>query len=140
MKKIRNGFILFTLLFLLASCRDNTLSFLCKKWDCIKIDNLDPIPTIYQSQQDSIAAITLAAALKTLTWTFKENKEYRCEAAGKLTADGTYQVTDHGNTLLCTPHSKSGIYNYHIDSLSADDLVLSSLTNNVKLIMHFKPH
>lgn len=123
---------------LLHSCKSKTQQLLSKKWDCIKVDNLDIGTDRFQSPQDSINAVQVIAALESLNWTFKDNHEYECAIAGKVMVKGNYGLTDDEKTLVCTPDTKNTINRYSIHTLTENDLVLS--TGNPPLVLHFKPH
>lgn len=131
--------IVFTII-LFSSCRNKTVVLLSKKWDCVKIENLDLGDPRFQSQQDSLSNIQLQSVLESLNWTFSTNGEYECAVAGNVTINGTYELLDKGKTLVCTPETKNSINRYTINSLTEYSLVLSSATNNSPLVLHFKPH
>ncbi|HMU09555.1 MAG TPA: hypothetical protein PKC54_06080 [Ferruginibacter sp.] len=120
------------------SCKSKTQQLLSKKWDCIKVDNLDIGTDRFQSPQDSINTVQVIAALESLIWTFKDNHEYECAIAGKVMIKGNYGLTDDEKTLICTPDTKNTINRYTITVLTETDLVLS--TGNPPLVLHFKPH
>lgn len=138
MKKIA-GIALITLFIpLLHSCKSKTQQLLTKKWDCIKVENLDLGSDRFQNPQDSINTVQVMAALESLNWTFKDNHEYECSIAGKVMVKGNYGLTDDEKTLVCTPGTKNTINRYSIHTLTENDLVLS--TGNPPLVLHFKPH
>ncbi len=136
------GFILIMVLaiFSFSSCQNKTIELLAKKWDCVKVENLNTGRADFQSPEDSTNAIQLQAVLESLSWTFKTTMEYECAVAGKLTIYGTYELTDDDKILVCTPSTKNNINRYTVNTLTENDLVLSSSTGNTPLILHFKPH
>jgi hypothetical protein len=140
MKKIASLCIILATAATFVSCKDATLSLLCKKWDCVKVDNLDPVPKHFSSPEDSVATMNMQQALSTLSWTFNENKEYQCSVDGRVTTSGSYGLLDKGKTLVCTSGSTKTINIYSISTLTEDDLVLSNRSGNANIVMHFKPH
>lgn len=128
------------LIFSLTSCQDKTMQQLCKKWDCVKIDNLDPISSkTFTSAADSVAAAKIETALKELNWTFNKDHSYRCSVGDKTVTQGTYQLINT-KTLECTSGSGNSVNTYTITDLTDDELVLSNRVNNVELVLHFKVH
>lgn len=121
---------------LLYSCQNKTQQLLTKKWDCIKVDNLDLGSDRIQNLQDSIGNLKVMAALESLSWTFKENHEYECTVAGRVMIKGSYGISEDGGTLICTPETKNSINRYTIRQLSENELVLGS----PPLVLYFKPH
>jgi hypothetical protein len=138
----KSGFILIVVLavFSFSSCQNKTIELLAKKWDCVKVENLNTGGTGFQSRQDSINSIQLQAVLESLSWTFKTTMEYECSVAGKVTISGTYELSDDDKVLVCTPSTKNTINRYMVNTLTENDLVLSSSTGNTPLILHFKPN
>jgi len=138
----RTGFILIVVLamFSFSSCQNKTIELLAKKWDCVKVENLNTGGTGFQSRQDSINSIQLQAVLESLSWTFKTTMEYECSVAGKVTISGTYELSDDDKVLVCTPSTKNTINRYTVNTLTENDLVLSSSAGNTPLILHFKPN
>lgn len=124
--------------FLLHSCQSKTQELLTKKWDCIKVENLDLGNERFQDQQDSVNNLKLMATLETLTWTFKDNHEYECAIGSRVTVKGTYGLTEDGKTIICTPDTKNSVNRYAITTLTDNDMLLS--TGNPPLVLHFKPH
>jgi len=124
----------------LHSCQSKTQELLTKKWDCVKVENLDLGNERFQNAQDSINNLQLISALETLNWTFKDNHEYECAIGSRVTVKGTYGLMDDGKTLVCTPDTKNTINRYTINTLTENDLVLSNSAGNPPLVMHFKPH
>ena len=127
-------------IFLFHSCQNKTEQLLTRKWDCMKVENLDLANERFQSAQDSINTVQLIATLETLNWTFKDDHEYECAIGGQVTVKGTYGLTDDGKTLICTPDTKNTINRYTIITLTENDLVLSTSTGSPPLVLHFKPH
>ena len=129
------------LIFVLSSCQDKTLQWLNKKWDCVKIDNLDPLDKkTFTSAADSAAADKIESALKDLNWSFNKDGSYLCSVGDKTVTQGTYQLSEDEKILVCTPLSKNTVNRYTIIGLSEDELILSNNSNNVNLVMHFKSH
>jgi hypothetical protein len=120
----------------LNSCQNKTQQLLTKKWDCIRVDNLDLGSDRFQNQQDSIDNLNVMAALESLSWTFKENHEYECTVAGRVMIKGSYGISEDGAMLICTPETKNSINRYTIRQLSENELVLGS----PPLVLYFKPH
>lgn len=133
-----NSFI-FLMIILLSSCQNRPVSLLSKKWDCVKIENIDSGGSRFLSPQDSLNKIQLQAVLETLNWTFYENMEYECAVGGNITTRGTYELMDNARTLVCTPETKNSVNRYIITSLTEYDLVLTGMANNKPVILHFKP-
>ena len=129
------------MLLVLSSCQNKTLQLLNKKWDCVKIDNLDLIDKkAITSAADSIAANKIATALAGLNWTFNKDHSYYCGVSDKITSRGNYEVNEDEKTLVCTTQSQNTVNRYTITTLTDDDLVLTSLGSNVNLVLHFKPN
>ncbi|MBK7433349.1 MAG: hypothetical protein IPI66_05140 [Chitinophagaceae bacterium] len=127
-------------LILAVSCKDRTVQQLSRTWDCVQVDNLDPLKKNFTSPEDSVLAYRLQESLKTLTWTFTDDRQYHCRIGQRITTKGTYQITDNGSTLICTTESKNTINRYSIRTISADELVLENRSGGTPLVMHFKPH
>lgn len=136
------SFCLTTLLLItLYSCQNKTRQLLEKKWDCIKIENLDPVKNIpFDTPEDSATASKLENSLTELNWTFNSDHSYQCHVGDKITTRGTYMLSENEKNLVCTPDSKNTVNQYTINSLTEDELVLSSRVNNSNIILHFKPH
>ena len=112
-----------------------------KKWDCVKIDNLDPVDNkTFTSPADSVVAAKIESALKDLNWTFSKDHSYRCSVGDKTVTQGTYQLSEDEKNMVCTSDSKNTVNRYSITSLTDDELVLSNRVNNVNLVMHFRLH
>ena len=127
-------------MFFFSSCENKTVQLLSKKWDCVKVENLNTRSTGFLSPEDSINTIQLHSVLESLSWTFKNTMEYECAVAGRIAVYGTYELTDDEKVLVCTPSSKNTVNRYTINTLTEYDLVLSSNTNSTPLILHFKSH
>ena len=128
------------LILFFSSCKNRTVQLLSKKWDCVKVENLDAGNTPFQTAQDSLNVIQLKTVLESLSWTFNSSMEYVSSVAGKPTIQGTYELLDDEKTLICTPASKNNINRYTINILTENDLVLRSNTGNPPVILYFKPH
>lgn len=124
--------------FLFTSCKDETEQLLTKKWDCVKVENLDLSNGGFQSRQDSLNSAQVIAALETLNWTFKEDHEYECAVGSRVMVKGTYGLMEDGKTIICTPDTKNNINRYNISTLTENDLVLRSA--NPPLVLHFRAH
>jgi hypothetical protein len=126
---------------LFMSCKDKTMNYLVKKWDCVQVENLTPLDKHFISKEDSIVAVKMEAALTTLSWTFNNDHTYYCSAFGdRKTVQGTYEVSDDDKTLILTPLSKNNINAYTITSISDIELTLTSRATTVPLVLHFSPH
>jgi hypothetical protein len=134
--------VLFFLLLVigLISCKNSTVKLLSKKWDCVQVENLQPVDTKFQSKEDSVKAIQIEAALKELNWTFESNMEYRCGIGDRTTIRGTYALSDNDKTLTCTPETKNNINSYTIKALSENELQLTSMETAAGITLHFRPH
>lgn len=121
---------------LLYSCKNKTQQLLTKKWDCIKVDNLNLENDRFQNQQDSIDNLKVMTTLESLSWTFKGKHEYECTLAGRVMIKGSYGISEDGTTLICTPETMNSINRYTIRQLTENELVLSS----PPLVLYFKPH
>ena len=129
------------IIFVLSSCQNKTLQLLNTKWDCTKIENLDPVNSKkFASPEDSAAAANVEIALRELNWTFNKNLSYQCSIGDKIVTQGNYQLTEDEKTLICTPDSKNTVNRYTITSLTEDELILSNQVDNIRLIIHFKTH
>lgn len=135
-------FCLTTLIILtLNSCHNKTLQLLNKKWDCVKIENLDPVKNKpFDTPQDSAIAVKLETSLTELNWIFNNNHSYECGIGDKTTIRGTYTLSENEKTLVCTPDSKNTINQYNITRLTEDELILSSRVNNTNIVLHFRSH
>ena len=128
------------MLFGLSSCQNKTLQLLNKKWDCVKIDNLEPLDKKgFTSAADSIAANKIATALESLNWTFNKDHSYYCGVSDKITSRGNYELGEDEKTLVCTTQLQKTVNRYTITTLTDDELVLTSLGSNMNLVLHFKP-
>lgn len=125
-------------LLVLASCGNKAVSDLSRRWDCVQIENLQPIDTKFQSREDSLKARQAEAALKELNWTFTKDMEYRCSIGDRVTSSGTYKLADDNKTLICT--SANNVNTYTIKSLSESDLQLGNTVNGTEITLHFRPH
>ena len=126
---------------MLISCQNKTKNYLAKKWDCVKVDNLDPIDKKFFTKEDSAKAVQAETALQSLSWTFNKDNTYYCSTLGNMvTVQGTYEITDGDKTLTLTPNSKSSIHTYSITSISEVEMTLTSNDTNVPLVLHFNPH
>lgn len=127
-------------MFFFNSCESKTQQLLTKKWDCIKVENLNIGNERFQSPQDSINTVQVIAALESLNWTFKDDHEYECAMGSRVMVRGNYGLMEDGKILVCTPDTKNSVNRYTIKTLTENDLVLSSYENNTPLVLHFRPH
>lgn len=127
------------LILLFTSCQSKTQKLIAKKWDCVKVDNLDPVDTKFQTTADSTVAATMEAALKSLSWTFNNDGTYTTSAADRAVTQGTYEVDDKAKTLVCTTSTQNNSNNYLITILTENEMVLSSGVNGKNIVMHFLP-
>ena len=133
------SFWLWTLfVLLLGSCTNKTEQLLTRKWDCVKVENLELAEGGHQSQQDSLTTARIIATLETLSWTFKSNHEYECAAAGRVFTQGTYGLAEDSKVLICTPSTRNNINRYIITVLNENELVLNS--GFPPLVLHFRAH
>ena len=140
MRKTGIFFISTIIFFFITGCGNNNLQLLCKKWDCVRIENLAPINKSYQNTDDSLATLKIESALRSLNWTFSKNREYQCSLGSNITTTGTFQLLDKGSRLVCTSNSKNSVNTYSVTKLSEHELVLSSAVNNITLVLHFRAH
>lgn len=82
------------LLTILASCQSKTEKLLVKKWDCVKVENLDPVDTRFQTPKDSIETAAVEAAMKSLSWSFNKDGTYITYAAGRTIVQGIYFINE----------------------------------------------
>jgi len=126
---------------LLVSCQNKTKSYLVKKWDCVQVENLAPIDKTFISKEDSVVAIKMEAALKTLSWTFNSDNTYYCTALGnKVTVQGTYVIADDEKSITLTSNSKNTSNAYIITSISNLEMTLTSSATTMPLVLHFRPN
>jgi hypothetical protein len=141
--KIRLNIFFYCLLLiacLFSSCQNKTKQLLVKKWDCVKVENLNPAGNKFTSKEDSVTAVKVEEALKQLSWTFNKNNTYRCSIGDRTTIQGTYEITADEKILICTPESKNNINSYNITAVSESELTLTSTGTSVPLILHFRPN
>ena len=93
--------ILSFILVIFSSCQNKTQQLITKKWDCVKVDNLDPVDTKFQTPEDSAKVAAMGAALKSLSWTFNKDGSYTTSAAGRTIVQGTYTINEKEKTLTC---------------------------------------
>jgi hypothetical protein len=140
-KKLTYFLLAVTALMGLISCQDKTKNYLVKQWDCVRVENLEPLDKHFISKEDSVVAMKMEAALTSLSWTFNNDNTYYCTAFGdRKTVQGTYEITEDEKTLFLTPFSKNNINAYTITSISDIELTLTSRATAVPLVLHFSPH
>lgn len=140
MKKLIGVTLFFITLIIFGSCRNKTVLFLTKKWDCVQVDNIVPMGTGFMSAKDSANAEQLKVALQSINWTFKKNMGYECAVNNRVTVAGKYELLEHDKILLCTPESGNNQNRYMIKTITEDELILSGRAENTNLVLHFKPH
>ena len=127
--------------FLLTSCQNKTKKYLVKKWDGVQVENLATLDKSLISKEDSVVAIKMEAALKTLSWTFNSDNTYFCSTMGnRVTVQGTYEIDDDEKIITLTSNSKNTINSYTITSLSEIEMTLTSTATSVPLVLHFSPN
>jgi hypothetical protein len=122
---------------LLFSCRDKTLQLISKKWDCIQVENLEPLDKKISSREDSLVAAKMTHALKNLHWNFKNTMEYECSTGATITAKGSYSFTGDKKSIICTS-ATGNVAVYDIVQLTETELVLKNWMENVNIVLHFK--
>ncbi len=123
----------------LSSCQSKTQQLITKKWDCVKVDNLDPVDTKFQTQEDSAKVATIEAALKSLSWTFNKDGSYTTSIAGRTNVQGTYLINEKEKILTCITSVNNNTNNYTINSITESDMTLSSVVNRKNVVMYFLP-
>lgn len=122
-----------------TSCQNTIKGHLAKKWDCVQIDNVAPIDKNFIPKQDSVAAVQLETALKSLRWTFTKNNTYQCSIGDRITTEGTYEISADEKIITLTSSTKNTVNTYIITSLSELEMTLTSTTVTVPVVMHFRP-
>jgi hypothetical protein len=125
---------------LFVACRNKTASYLCRKWDCVKLENMDAITKSIRSPEDSAGIVNFEKLATDLSWTFNSDKTYQCMTGSRITSKGSFALLDNGKTIACTSDSKNSNNIYSIVQLSDEDLVISNTVNGIPLVMHFRPH
>jgi hypothetical protein len=128
-----------TIIILLASCQSKTEKLLIKKWDCVKIDNLDPVDTRFQTPEDSVKVAAVEAAMKSLSWSFNKDGTYNTYAIGRTIVQGIYFINEKEKTLKLITGVNSNTNYYTINSLTENEMVLSSELNRKNIVLHFLP-
>lgn len=131
--------ILSFILVIFSSCQNKTQQLITKKWDCVKVDNLDPADTKFQTPEDSAKVAAMEAALKSLSWTFNKDGNYTTSAAGRTIVQGTYTINEKEKTLTCITNVNNNTNNYTINSITENDMTLSSVANKKNILMYFLP-
>lgn len=129
----------FFLVTLLASCQSKTEKLLIKKWDCVKVDNLDPVDTRFQTPEDSVKVAAVEAAMKSLSWSFNKDGSYTTAAAGRTVVQGNYFINEKEKTLKLTTSINNNTNYYTINALTENEMVLSSEINRKNIVLHFLP-
>jgi hypothetical protein len=125
------------LILLLTSCQNKIQQLITKKWDCVKVDNLDPVDTKFQTPEDSAKVAAMEAALKSLSWIFNKDGSYTTSSAGRTIVQGTYAINEKEKSLTCITSANNNINTYTINALTENDMILSSVVNRKEVIMHF---
>lgn len=131
---------IFLAIICLASCQNKTVNLLSKKWDYEKIENVDTTSQRFLSIEDSIANSNMKRAMQLLSWTFKKNMTYECAVGNRIATSGQYAISGNDSTLTMVPSTKGITNTYMIKILTENQLVLSALSNDVIVTMHFRPH
>jgi hypothetical protein len=139
MKIILNFIALSIILISFASCQNKIKGYLAKKWDCVQIENVTPIDKNFITKQDSVAAVQLETALKSLRWTFTKNNSYHCSLGDRVTTQGTYEISADEKIITLTSSSKNTVNTYIITSISEMEMTLTSTAVTVPVVMHFRP-
>jgi hypothetical protein len=135
---MKNLLTLFSLFFLI-SCQSKTEKLLVKKWDCVKVDNLDPVDTRFQTPKDSIETVALEAAMKSLSWSFNKDGTYNTYAAGRTIVQGIYFINEKEKTLKLITGVNNNTNYYTINALTENEMVLSSEMNRKSIVLYFLP-
>jgi hypothetical protein len=81
----------------------------------------------------------MEAALKSLSWTFNKDGSYTTSAAGRTIVQGTYTINEKEKTLTCITNVNNNTNNYTINSITENDMTLSSVANKKNILMYFLP-
>ncbi len=132
-------FYFILLVTIITSCQNKTQQLITKKWDCVKVDNLDPVDTKFQTPEDSAKVAAMEAALKSLSWTFNKDGSYTTSAAGRTIVQGTYTINEKEKILTCITNVNNNTNNYTINSITENDMTLSSVVNRKNILLYFLP-
>ena len=132
-------YLLFILLIVFASCQNKTQQLIAKKWDCVKVENLDPVDTKFQTREDSVKVAEIEAAMKSLSWTFNKDGTYFTSIAGRTNVQGSYTINEKEKSLTCITSINNNTNTYTINSLTENDMTLSSVVNRKNIILYFLP-
>ena len=137
MKSFLAIIVFITAALLFSSCQNKTQQLLIKKWDCVKVDNLDPVDTKFQTPEDSAKVAAVEAALKSLSWTFNKDGSYTTSTGGRTNVQGIYTVNEKEKTLTCVTSVNNNSNTYTINTLTENDMSLSSVVNRKNVVMYF---
>lgn len=140
MKKLKYILFAFISITCFISCQNETKNYLVKKWDCVQIENLAPVDKNFASKEDSVVAVKVETALKSLSWSFNKNNTYQCSIGDRITTQGTYEISADEKQLTCTSVTKNSINTYLITSISDIEMTLTGTGTSVPLILHFRPN
>jgi hypothetical protein len=126
-----------SLLISLFSCQSKTEKLLCKQWDCIKVENLEPVDTRFQTPEDSTRVAQAEAAMKSLSWTFKKDGTYTTATAGRMAVQGSYVLDEKEKTLKLITNSQNNVSYFTINALAENEMILSSEVNRKNIVLHF---
>jgi hypothetical protein len=122
-----------------ASCQSKTEKLIIKKWDCVKVDNLEPVDTRFQNPEDSVKEAAVQAAMKSLSWSFNKDGTYNTFAAGRTIVQGTYFINEKEKSIKLITGVNSNINYYTINVLTENEMVLSSEVNRKNIVLYFLP-
>ncbi len=125
---------------LFTSCQNSTKKQLVNQWDCVRIENIEPLDKNFISKEDSAVALKIESAVSNLIWTFNSNNTYQCSASGIVTTTGEYVLSSDGKILTLITSSKNNVNNYEVTNISAATLTLTNSATAKPIILHFKLH
>ena len=137
MKKRQIFLTLAAAVFILAACQSKKIALISKKWNYVKIENVDSVDKKYMSPEDSTNNANMEKAMSMLNWTFNKDKTYTCKVGNRIATSGTYEITDDDRSLEMTPSSKMVTTTYIIKTLTENELILASTVNTVIVTMYF---
>ncbi|MBP6430555.1 MAG: hypothetical protein KA319_02225 [Ferruginibacter sp.] len=123
----------------IASCQSKTEKLLVKKWDCVKVENLDPVDTRFQTPEDSVKVAAVDAAMKSLSWTFNKDGSYNTTAAGRTIVQGIYFINEKEKTLKLITSVNSNTNYYTINTITENEMILTSEVNRKNIVLRFLP-
>jgi hypothetical protein len=105
----------------------------------VQIENVTPVDKNFITKQDSVAAVQMEAALKSLRWTFTKSGTYQCSIGDRITTEGTYEISADEKIITLTSSTKNTVNTYIITSISEAEMTLTSTQITVPVVMHFRP-